>query len=105
MRRIVALLRSHEGRPPPREPPQSLPPPVEGSAFIGKLQESLSYEGSADFEVWAGQPLAGSGIVFKVWDWYLQSGQTLNSGTKCDVKWFSGRLYLLGAGCATPPST
>ena len=102
MRRIVALVREHENRPPPRDPPPSLPPPVEGSAFIGKLEESLSFEGEADMEVWAGIPLASSGIIFKCHDWFLVSGQTIDSGMKVYVRWFSGRLYVLGAGCAIP---
>ncbi len=68
---------------------------------FGKLDGILTDGGSIAMSVWSGAPLADSGDTVTVYDWFLESGGTLASGTKCKAVWYHGRLYVTAAECPT----
>lgn len=105
LRRLVKQVRDAENAPTSRLQPVSGVPAVEGVSFLAKLAATLSYGGKADVTIWAGKPLADTGVTVKGEDWFLKAGQTMGPGTKVHVKWFSGALYVVGAGCAASTST
>jgi hypothetical protein len=73
----------------------------------GKLDGPMSPGGSATMSVWAakeGLPQIDTGDNEVVWDWLLQTGQTIDAGTKVIAAWDhrSGRFYVVAAECETP---
>jgi hypothetical protein len=77
---------------------------VTASFIRGKLDGTMSYQGSATMSIWAwnGSAEADTGDNVTVWDWKLSSGQNIPSGTQVDAAWDprSGRYYLTGRQCA-----
>lgn len=73
-------------------------------AFIrGKLDGTLSYQGSATMSIWwyNGSAEADSTENVTVYDWLLSTGQTIASGKQVTAAWDSrsGRYYVTGAQC------
>jgi hypothetical protein len=74
-------------------------------AFIrGKLDGTLSYQGSATLSIWwyNGSAEADTTENVTVYDWLLSSGQTIASGKQVTAAWDSrsSRYYVTGAQCA-----
>lgn len=69
----------------------------------GKLDGSMSYDGTATVSIWRwnGSAMADTGENVTVRDWLLSSGQTIATGTRVIVmKHRSNQWFLVGAQCA-----
>ena len=97
----LALGRDTTPPPPARRRPRG---DGGGSFVIGKLDGSLSYQGSATLSVWYwnGSAYADTGTNLTVYDWLLSSGQTVASGVQVTASFDarSNRWFVTGAQCA-----
>lgn len=66
---------------------------------LGKLDGSLSYEGSATVSIWDGT--SDTTVNVTAYDWLLKSGQSIASGIKVVIARFpNGKWYVIGAQCS-----
>ena len=62
---------------------------------FGKLYENLDQGSSALMDVWAGDPLAETSKRITVRDWFLETGESITSGTKVKVEFINGKWYVI----------
>lgn len=74
--------------------------------LMGKLDGTLSFEGSATMSIWAynGSAYADTTADITVYDWLLDTGDSIASGTQVVAAFVGGRWCVIGSGSATPPS-
>lgn len=70
------------------------------------LTEDLSAGSHAEATIYVGDPAGendptATGGTLKVYDFFLGTGESLSSGTKCKAEWFAayGRWYITAAEC------
>lgn len=67
--------------------------------LFGKLDGSLSEGSSATMSIWAGDPLVDTTDNITVYDWFLGSGESIDSGKKVKVEFYSDKWYVTAAEC------
>jgi len=82
---------------------EARPRPTRGGWFLGRLTEDLSYQSSADVEVFFNDgsetfPVPQT-LTIEVDDFYLNPGESIASGTKCEIRhyadghWYGTNFY------------
>lgn len=67
--------------------------------LFGKLDGALSQGSSATMSIWDGDPLADTGNNETVYDWYLSTGESIDSGKKVKAELKRGKWYVTAAEC------
>ncbi len=70
-----------------------------GDILFGKLDGDLNEGSSAVMSIWDDDPLADTGKNITVHDWFLQSGETLDSGKKVKAELYGGKWYATAGEC------
>ena len=73
--------------------------PQPNTVIFGKLDGALEQGSSQTLTVWAGTSLAETDNTVTVYDWFLEAGAQLPSGTKCVATRYHGRWYVTTAEC------
>ncbi len=66
---------------------------------FGKLDGDLNAASSATMSIWANDPLADTTENITVYDWFLGAGETLDTGKKVKVEFYSNKWYVTTAEC------
>lgn len=66
-------------------------------SLSGKLDADLNQGSSATVSIWDGDPLADTGRNVTGYDWMLDSGKKLATGTKVWLVWRTGKWYVIQA--------